>query len=107
MTAEEIHELGKKEVARIRGEMEKVKAELNFKGDLKAFFNHVRTSKQQMPFSKPEEVIASFNAIREKIERNVTNVFEIKPKGDFVVQRTEAFREGSASAEFFMSPFRM
>jgi uncharacterized protein (DUF885 family) len=100
MTAEEIHELGKKEVARIRGEMEKVKTELNFKGDLKAFFNHVRTSKQQMPFTKPEEVIASFNAIREKVERNVTNVFEIKPKGDFVVQRTEAFREGSASAEY-------
>jgi len=100
MTAEEIHELGKKEVARIRGEMEKVKAELNFKGDLNAFFHHVRTSKQQMPFTNPEEVIASFNAIREKVEKNVTNIFEIKPKGGFVVQRTEAFREASASAEF-------
>jgi uncharacterized protein (DUF885 family) len=100
MTAEQIHELGKKEVARIRAEMEKVKAELNFKGDLNAFFNHMRTSKQLMPFNKPEEVIASFNAIREKVEKNVTNVFEIKPKGGFVVQRTEAFREASASAEF-------
>lgn len=100
MTAEEIHELGKKEVARIRGEMEKVKAELNFKGDLNAFFNHVRTSKQQMPFTKPDEVIASFNAIREKVEKSVTGIFEIKPKGGFVVQRTEAFREASASAEF-------
>jgi len=100
MTAEQIHELGKSEVARIRGEMEKVKAELGFKGDLKTFFHHVRTSKQQMPYTKPEEVIASFNAIREKVERTVTNVFEIKPKGGFVVQRTEAFREGSASAEF-------
>lgn len=100
MTAEQIHELGKSEVARIRGEMEKVKTELGFKGDLKAFFHHVRTSKQQMPYTKPEEVIASFNAIREKVEKTVTNVFEIKPKGGFVVQRTEAFREGSASAEF-------
>ncbi len=100
MNAEQIHELGKKEVARILGEMEKVKSELKFKGDLKAFFNHVRTSKQQMPFNKPEEVIASFNAIREKVEKSVTNIFEIKPKGGFVVQRTEAFREASASAEF-------
>jgi len=100
MTAEQIHELGKNEVARIRGEMEKVKAELGFKGDLNAFFHHVRTSKQMMPFTKPEEVIASFNAIRQKVERNVTNVFEIKPKASFVVQRTEAFREASASAEF-------
>lgn len=100
LTAEQIHELGKKEVARIRGEMEKVKAELKFKGDLNAFFQHVRTSKQQMPFTKPEEVIARFNTIREKVEKNVTNIFEIKPKGGFVVQRTEAFREASASAEF-------
>jgi uncharacterized protein (DUF885 family) len=100
MTAEQIHELGKKEVARIRGEMEKVKAELKFKGDLNAFFQHVRTSKQQMPFTTPEEVIARFNAIREKVEKNVTNIFEIKPKAGFVVQRTEAFREASASAEF-------
>lgn len=100
LTAEEIHELGKKEVARIRGEMEKVKAELNFKGDLNAFFQHVRTNKQLMPFTKPEEVIARFNTIREKVEKNVTNIFEIKPKGGFVVQRTEAFREASASAEF-------
>lgn len=100
MTAEQIHELGKKEVARIRGEMEKVKAELKFKGDLNAFFHHVRTSKQQMPFTTPEEVLARFNAIREKVEKNVTNIFEIKPKAGFVVQRTEAFREASASAEF-------
>ncbi len=100
MTAEQIHELGKKEVARIRGEMEKVKAELKFNGDLNAFFQHVRTSKQQMPFTTPEEVIARFNAIREKVEKNVTNIFEIKPKAGFVVQRTEAFREASASAEF-------
>jgi len=100
MTAEQIHELGKKEVARIRSEMEKVKAELKFKGDLNAFFQHVRTSKQQMPFTTPEQVIARFNVIREKVEKNVTNIFEIKPKAGFVVQRTEAFREASASAEF-------
>ncbi len=100
MTAEQIHELGKNEVARIRSEMEKVKAELKFKGDLNAFFQHVRTSKQQMPFTTPEQVIARFNTIREKVEKNVTNIFEIKPKAGFVVQRTEAFREASASAEF-------
>jgi len=100
LTAEEIHELGKNEVARIRGEMEKVKNELGFAGDIKAFFHHVRTSKKQMPYSKPEEVIASFNAIRQKVDSKVTDVFDIKPKATFVVQRTEAFREGSASAEY-------
>jgi len=42
MTAEEIHQLGLDEVERISEEMEKVKEEVGFEGDLKSFFNHVR-----------------------------------------------------------------
>ena len=100
LTAPEIHELGKSEVARIRGEMEKVKNEIGFKGNINAFFDQVRTSKEQMPFSKPEQVIANFNAIREKINVRLTDVFDIKPKAGFEVHRTESFREASASAEY-------
>jgi uncharacterized protein (DUF885 family) len=100
LTAEQIHELGKKEVERITAEMEKVKNEIGFKGTLNEFFQHVRTSKEQMPFSKPEEVIAHFNEIRERITKKMSAVFSVMPKGDFVVQRTESFREASASAEF-------
>ena len=49
MTADEIHELGLKEVARILEEMEKVKTQVGFKGDIKAFFNYVRSNKELMP----------------------------------------------------------
>lgn len=100
MTAAEIHELGNKEVERISGEMEKVKAQIGFKGDLKAFFDHVRTSKEQMPFTKPEQVIANFNAIHDRIDLKLNQLFDLKPRGSFEVRRTEAFREASASAEF-------
>ncbi len=100
MTANEIHELGKSEVLRILGEMEKVKNEIGFKGDLKAFFNHVRQRKDQMPFSKPEEVIDNFNNIQKRMEPKLSELFDIKPKAGFEVRRTEAFREASASAEY-------
>jgi len=100
LTADEIHELGKSEVARIKGEMEKVKAAIGFKGDLNAFFDHVRNSKEQMPYTKPEQVIASFNAIHEKINLRLNDVFDLRPRGSFEVRRTEAFREASASAEY-------
>jgi len=100
MTASEIHEMGKNEVARIRGEMEQVKTQAGFKGDLKAFFDHVRTNKKLMPYTKPEEVIVNFNAIRERVDRRIAELFDLKPKGNFEVRRTESFREGSASAEF-------
>ena len=41
--AEEIHQLGLAEVARIRGEMLAVKQQVGFKGDLDAFFSSWKT----------------------------------------------------------------
>jgi len=100
MTAEEIHTLGLNEVTRIRSEMEKIKEQVGFKGDLKAFFDFVRTNKELMPFSDPQEVIANFNAIHERMKPQIEKLFDVKPKTPFEVRRTEAFRENSASAEY-------
>ncbi|MEM0576014.1 DUF885 domain-containing protein [Flavobacterium polysaccharolyticum] len=99
-TPEAIHELGMKEVARIRGEMEKVKAQVGFKGSLLAFFDEVRNKKELMPFNQPEEVIANFNRIHKIIEPKVNQLFSLQPKTKFEVRRTEAFREKTASAEY-------
>lgn len=100
LEADEIHELGLKEVARILAEMEKVKTQVGFKGDLKEFFNYVREKKELMPFTEPQQVIDNFNAIHDKMKPNLDKLFDLKPKTPFVVKRTEAFRENSASAEY-------
>ncbi|CAN0576619.1 unnamed protein product, partial [Ectocarpus sp. 12 AP-2014] len=100
MTADEIHELGKSEVARILIEMEDAKNKIGFEGDIKAFFEFVRNSPEQMPFTDPQHVIDNFNSIKERINKTLNQVFDLKPKADFVVRRTEAFREASASAEY-------
>jgi len=100
MTADAIHKLGLSEVERILSEMEKIKTEVGFEGDIKKFFNYVRESKDLMPFSKPEEVIANFNSIHERMKPQIEKLFDVKPKTAFEVRRTEAFRENSASAEY-------
>ena len=100
MTAEEIHQLGLDEVARISSEMEKVKEQIGFKGDLKSFFKYVRENKELMPYKTPEEIIANFNAIHEKMKPQLEKLFDMTPKTPFEVRRTEAFRESSASAEY-------
>lgn len=100
MSADEIHELGLKEVARILSEMEKVKQQVGFDGELKAFFNDVRTNKALMPYSTPEEVIANFNAIHDKMKPQLNKLFSNKPKASFIVKQTEKFREASASAQY-------
>ena len=100
MTAAEIHQLGLEEVARISQEMEKVKEQIGFEGDLKSFFNYVRTNKELMPYKTPEEVIAHFNEIYNRMKPQLQQLFDVKPKTPFEVRRTEAFRENSASAEY-------
>lgn len=99
-SADEVFALGKQEVERITREMEVVKDQVGFKGDLKQFFEHLRTKKELMPFTKPEQVIANFNAIHERMKPNLAKLFDKVPKTPFEVRRTEAFREASASAEY-------
>ncbi|WP_409557878.1 DUF885 domain-containing protein [Allomuricauda sp. AC10] len=100
MTASEIHELGLNEVARIRSEMEKIKEQVGFEGDLKAFFDFVRSNKELMPYTEPQQIIDNFNQIHEHMKPKLEMLFDMKPKTPFEVKRTEAFREKSASAEY-------
>jgi uncharacterized protein (DUF885 family) len=100
LTADEIFKIGEREVSRIRGEMEKIKNQVGFKGNLKAFFEHVNSSKKFMPYNTPEDVIAGFNAIHEKMEPQLKKLFNSVPKTGFEVRQTEAFRAVSSSPEY-------
>ena len=100
LTADEIHNIGLKEVAKISSEMEKIKRKVGFNGDLKSFFNHVRELDELIPFNEPQEVIDNFNRIHEKMTPQVNKLFGLQPKTPFEVRRTESFREASASAEY-------
>lgn len=100
MSAKEIHELGLKEVARILSEMEAVKKEVGYEGDIISFFDFVRNNKELMPFERPESVVNNFNEIHDKMKPQIDKLFDLKPKTAFEVRRTEAFREASASAEY-------
>ena len=100
LTPNEIHELGLKEVKRIRSEMIKIKKSVGFEGSLDDFFVHVRNLKELMPFDKPEQVIDNFNSIHDRMLPFVNNLFELQPKTKFEVRRTEAFREASAAAQY-------
>ena len=100
MSADEIFNLGLSEVERIEQEMQTVIQEIGFEGDLRAFLDHVRSDPAQMPFTEPEQVIENFNNIHKRMQGQLGQLFDIAPKAGFVVRRTEAFREQSASAEF-------
>ena len=99
-TPEEIYQTGLSEVKRIRAEMERIKNEVGFKGDLNAFFQYMKTDKRFMPYKTPQEVIAAFNKIHETMIPNLKKLYGRTPKTPFEVRQTEAFRAASASAEY-------
>jgi uncharacterized protein (DUF885 family) len=100
MTPDEIFALGEEEVARITTEMEKLKKEIGFHGDLKIFFDRIRSSKEQMPFTNPGQVIRNFAAIYETMKPHLSQLFNTTPKAGFEVRRTESFREASTGAHY-------
>ncbi|WP_404396866.1 DUF885 domain-containing protein [Pseudoalteromonas phenolica] len=103
MSADEIHQIGLSEVARIRKEMEWVKEQLNFKGDLQAFFEFLRED-EQFYFKSAEELINAYVEVKKKIDARVPLLFDIAPKADYEVKLVEAFRAQSAAGASYASP---
>jgi uncharacterized protein (DUF885 family) len=99
-TPDQIYQTGLSEVQRIRAEMDKIRAEVGFKGDLNAFFTYLSTDKQFMPFKTADEVLAVYRGIQAKIDPNLKKMFGKVPKTGFEVRQTEAFRAASASAQY-------
>ncbi|GGI23077.1 DUF885 domain-containing protein [Pedobacter mendelii] len=99
-TPEEVYQTGLKEVSRIKGEMDSIKNLVGFKGDLKAFFEYMKTDKKFMPYKNPQEILAAFENIHQRMKPNLKKMFENEPKTPFEIRQTEAFRAASASAEY-------
>ena len=99
-TPEQIHQIGLREVARIRGEMEKVKAQVGFKGSLGEFFTYLKTDRKFYPYKQPIDVLDAFRSIQARIDPHLKDYFTNTPKSKFEIRQTEKFREASASAEY-------
>ncbi len=103
MPAQDIHALGLTEVARIRGEMEKVRRDVGFNGDLKAFFEHVRTDPQYY-YTKPEDLLARFKAIEDRIWPAIPKLFHNRPKAPFEVRPLPALGDQRGTGYYRAGP---
>ena len=79
MTADEVHNLGLKEVARIRAGMEAIKNEVGFKGTLAEFFEHLRADQKFKPPSV-EWLRDKYYAIGKQVDARIHEQFSTVPK---------------------------
>ena len=63
MSADEIHQLGLSEVARILGEMDEVRRQVGFEGDRQAFFDYLKTD-PQFYFTRGEDLVAGYVTLK-------------------------------------------
>jgi uncharacterized protein (DUF885 family) len=106
MTADEIHQLGLSEVARIHGEMEKVKTEAGFQGTLQEFFAFMRTDKQfylSNDDAGAQEYIDLATKHIEEMKLALPKYFGRLPKADLIVKRVEPYREEPGGAQHYQS----
>ncbi len=107
MTADQIHELGLAQVARIHREMQGVAKKMGFKGNLQAFFKYMREDKK---FYAPENdegralYLAETQKAYDAVKPLLPQWFGVLPQAPLVVKRVEEFREKSAGKAFYQRP---
>jgi uncharacterized protein (DUF885 family) len=104
LTPDQIHKTGLSEVARIRGEMEVIKAKVGFKGTLEEFFRFVQSDPQthypntdagkQQYLADAKKIIADYMGVASK-------QFSTLPKQALEVRAVEPYREKTASTAFY------
>jgi len=100
LTADYVHNLGLSEVARIRAEMEKIKAEVGFKGTLKQFFDDIRTDPKFKPKSK-EALTAGYYEIGKRVDARVGELFSLVPKTKVEIRPVPAFIEKNQAGAYY------
>lgn len=79
MTPKEIHELGLKEVARIRAEMDDVIKQVGFEGTFAEFVHFLRTD-PQFYATTPEELLKEASYIAKKMDAQLPKLFHTLPR---------------------------
>jgi uncharacterized protein (DUF885 family) len=107
LSADEIHALGLREVARIHADMDVIRQRVGFKGDLAAFLAFMRDDPQFVYPTTPEgkaAYIARATQMIEDMKKRLPEFFGVLPKAALVIKPVEPFREVGSAGAFYEGP---
>jgi len=103
LTPDEIHELGLKEVARIRGEMEQIIRQVKFQGSFADFLQFLRTD-PQFYFTSSEELFREYVIIAKRIEPELVKLFSTLPRTPYGVRSIPMTSAPYTTTAYYMGP---
>lgn len=92
LKADDIHNLGLSEVARIKTGMDAIRREVGFNGTLPEFFEHLRTDPKFKPKSR-DGLTQAYYDIGKIVDTKISTQFKYLPKAPLEIKPYEEFRE--------------
>lgn len=103
LSADEIHQIGLDEVARIRGLMDEVIAEVGFKGSFAEFLHFLRTD-PQFYFETGEEILREYRNIAKRIDPELVKLFGKLPRMPYGVKAIPAASAPDTTTAYYFPP---
>lgn len=103
LTAEEIHQIGLDEVARIRAEMDKIIRQVGFKGSFAEFLEFLRTD-PQFYFETGEEILREYRNIAKRIDPELVKLFGKLPRMPYGVKAIPAATAPDTTTAYYFPP---
>ena len=107
LTADQIHQIGLDEVARIQRDMEAIKTQVGFSGSLQDFFVFLKTDPRFQYPNTPEgkeQYLTDARGFIAQVMAVAPQWFSTLPKAALEVRAVEPFREATASIAFYNAP---
>ena len=102
MKAEEIHQLGLSEVERIEKEMNKIKDEVKFKGNL-AEFNKYLLTDPKFHFDNAKDLMTAYREISKRADAEMPKLFGRLPRLPYGVREIPEYKAKSSAAGYYYS----
>ena len=102
LKAEAVHELGLREVARIKAEMEALRVKVGFAGTLPEFFTFLRTDKRFQPTSATQ-LREGYEAIGRRVAARIPEQFSLVPKTALEIRPVPAYKEKTDAGGSYQS----
>lgn len=101
-TPEELHQIGLREVERLLAEMNKIREQVKFKGDLKKF-NRFLLEDPQFYFKDPKDLMLAYRDIAKRIDPELPRLFKTLPRLPYGIREMPAYKAPSAPTAYYMS----